>query len=103
GTAYRGPMIPTTTSSLPPIVERETEVTKDTMYPTNNRSTKDVQPPVVLVESPILNSEPVVAPIIEPVVAPVSALKPNQRPSILYSSRLHDQKLHDKANDQREK
>nr|GEU40256.1 reverse transcriptase domain-containing protein [Tanacetum cinerariifolium] len=34
---------------------------------------------------------------------PVSAPKPNQRPSIPYPSRLHDQKLRDKANDQREK
>nr|GEV77621.1 reverse transcriptase domain-containing protein [Tanacetum cinerariifolium] len=54
-------------------------------------------------ESPILNSEPVVASIIEPVVASVIASKPNQRPSIPYPSRLHDQKLRDKANDQREK
>nr|GEU55392.1 reverse transcriptase domain-containing protein [Tanacetum cinerariifolium] len=72
------------------------------MHPTNNGSTKDVQPLVVQTESPILNSEPVVAPIIKPVDAPVSALKPNQRPSIPYPSRLHDQKLRDKANDQRE-
>nr|GEX91684.1 hypothetical protein [Tanacetum cinerariifolium] len=57
----------------------------------------------LVTESPILNFEPVVAPIIEPVVAPVSALKPNQRPSIPYPSRLHDQKLRDKPNDQREK
>nr|GEW11177.1 reverse transcriptase domain-containing protein [Tanacetum cinerariifolium] len=41
GTAYQGPTIPTS-SSLPPVVERETEATKDTMHPTNNRSTKDV-------------------------------------------------------------
>nr|GEU97789.1 reverse transcriptase domain-containing protein [Tanacetum cinerariifolium] len=102
-TAYQGPTIPTTSSSLPPVVERETEATKDTMHPTNNGSTKDVQPLVVQTESPILNSEPVVVPIIEPVAAPVSALKPNQRPSIPYPSRLHDQKLRDKANDQREK
>nr|GEX51529.1 reverse transcriptase domain-containing protein [Tanacetum cinerariifolium] len=54
-------------------------------------------------ESPILNSEPVVTPIIEPVASPVSVPKPNQRPSIPYPSRLHDQKLHGKANDQREK
>nr|GEW08121.1 DNA-directed DNA polymerase [Tanacetum cinerariifolium] len=46
---------------------------------------------------------PVVPSIIEPVVALVSAPKPNQRPSIPYPSRLHDQKLRDKANDQREK
>nr|GEX54232.1 reverse transcriptase domain-containing protein [Tanacetum cinerariifolium] len=84
-------------------IERETEVTKDTVPPTNNGSTKDVQPSVVQTQTPILNSEPVVAPIIEPVVAPVSAPKPNQKHLIPYPSRLHDQKLHDKANDQREK
>ncbi|GKB51862.1 hypothetical protein Tco_0902615 [Tanacetum coccineum] len=49
GVAYQGPKIPTTYSSPPKVVERETEVTKDTMPPTNNRSTKDVQPPVVQV------------------------------------------------------
>nr|GFB79894.1 reverse transcriptase domain-containing protein [Tanacetum cinerariifolium] len=74
GTAYQGPTIPTTSSSLPLVVERKTEATKDTVHPTNNRSTKDVQPPVVLAESPILNYGPVIAPIIEPVVSPVSAL-----------------------------
>nr|GEV42958.1 reverse transcriptase domain-containing protein [Tanacetum cinerariifolium] len=73
GTAYQRPTIPTTSSSLPPVVERETEVTKDTMPPANNGSTKDVQPP------------------------------PNQKPSIPYPSRLHDQKLRDKTNDQKEK
>nr|GEV83157.1 reverse transcriptase domain-containing protein [Tanacetum cinerariifolium] len=85
------------------LVEHETEVTKDTVPPTNNRSTKDVQAPVVQTETPILNSKPVVASIIQPVVAPVSALKPNQKPSIPYLSMIHDQNLHDKANDQKEK
>nr|GEV32799.1 putative reverse transcriptase domain-containing protein [Tanacetum cinerariifolium] len=42
GTAYQGPMIPTTFSSLPKVVERETEVTKYTVPPTNKGSTKDV-------------------------------------------------------------
>nr|GEY45643.1 hypothetical protein [Tanacetum cinerariifolium] len=69
GTAYQGPTIPTTSSSLSPVVERETEATKDTVHPTNNGSTKDVQPLVVQTETPILNSEPIVASIIEPVVA----------------------------------
>nr|GEU39908.1 reverse transcriptase domain-containing protein [Tanacetum cinerariifolium] len=82
GTAYQGPTIHTTSSSLPPVVECETEVTKDTVHPTNNGSTKDVQPSVVQTENSILNSEPVVAPIIEPVVDPASALKPNQKPLI---------------------
>nr|GEW27360.1 reverse transcriptase domain-containing protein [Tanacetum cinerariifolium] len=103
GTAYQGPTIPTTSSSLPQVVERETEVTNDMVPPTNNGSTKDVQPLVFQTETPIQNSERVVTPIIEPVPAPVSALKPNQKPSIPYPSRLHDQKLRDKANDQKEK
>nr|GEV64669.1 DNA-directed DNA polymerase [Tanacetum cinerariifolium] len=84
-------------------VKRKTKATKDTVHPTNNGSTKDVQPLVIPAESLILNSEPVVTPIIEPVVVPVSALKPNLKPSIPYPSRLHDQKLRDKANDQKEK
>nr|GEZ46978.1 reverse transcriptase domain-containing protein [Tanacetum cinerariifolium] len=101
GTAYQGPTIPTTSSST--VVERETEATKDTVHPTNNGSTEDVQPSVVQSESLILNSEPVNSPIIEPVASPVSAPRPNQRPSIPYPSSLQDQKLRDKANDQREK
>nr|GEY06797.1 reverse transcriptase domain-containing protein [Tanacetum cinerariifolium] len=94
GNAYQGPTIPTSSSSLPQVVERKIEVTKDTMLPTNNGSAKDVQPPVVQIETPVPNSEPV--------VAPVSAPKPNQKPSIPYPSRFHDQKLRDKANDQKE-
>nr|GEZ48737.1 reverse transcriptase domain-containing protein [Tanacetum cinerariifolium] len=84
-------------------VERDTEVTKDTMPHTHNGSTKDVQPLVVQVETSIPNSEPVVALVAEPVATPVSALKPNQKPSIPYPSRLHDQKLRNKANDQKDK
>nr|GEV78721.1 reverse transcriptase domain-containing protein [Tanacetum cinerariifolium] len=105
GTAYQGPTIPTTTttSSSSPVVEHETGVTKDKVHPTNNGSTEDVQPSVVSTESPILNFEPVISPIIVPIASPVSAPKPNQRPSIPYPSILQDQKLCDKANDQREK
>nr|GEW89588.1 reverse transcriptase domain-containing protein [Tanacetum cinerariifolium] len=102
GMAYKGPTIPTTSSSSK-VVERETEVTKHTVPPTNNGSTKDVQPPVVQVENQVPNSEPVVALVVEPVEAPVSAPKPNPKPSIPYPSRLNDQKLHDKANNQMEK
>ncbi|GJU64711.1 reverse transcriptase domain-containing protein [Tanacetum coccineum] len=50
GVAYKGPTIPTTSSS-PKVVERETEVTNDTVLPTNNGSTEDVQPPIVPVET----------------------------------------------------
>nr|GEX57656.1 reverse transcriptase [Tanacetum cinerariifolium] len=70
GTAYQGPMIPTTSSSLPPIVERETEATKDTVHPTNCGSTKDVQPLVVQTESPILNSERLLLPSLSPLLLP---------------------------------
>nr|GFC37520.1 hypothetical protein [Tanacetum cinerariifolium] len=102
GNAYKGPTIPTTLS-VPKVVDRETEVTKDTVPPTNNGSTKDVQPSVVQIETPIPNSEPVVALVVEPVEAPVSALNPNQKLAIPYPSGLHDQKLCDKANDHKEK
>ncbi|GJT96544.1 hypothetical protein Tco_1092062 [Tanacetum coccineum] len=95
GVAYQGPTIPTTFSSPPKVVERETEVTKDTVPPTNNRSTEDVQPPVVQVETHVPNSEPV--------IAPASAPKPNPKTSIPYPSRLNDQKIREKANNQIEK
>nr|GEU81276.1 reverse transcriptase domain-containing protein [Tanacetum cinerariifolium] len=95
GNAYKGPTIPTASSSPPELVECETKVTKDTMPPTNKGSTKDVQPPIIQIETLISNSKTIVTPVIEPVVAPVSAPKPNQKPSIPYPSRLHDKKLHD--------
>nr|GFC33621.1 reverse transcriptase domain-containing protein [Tanacetum cinerariifolium] len=85
------------------VVENEPEVTKDIVHPTNNGSTEDVQPPVLQSESLILTSELVNSPIIEPVISPVSTPRPNLRPSIPYLSRLQDQKLCDKANDQRDK
>ncbi|GJT01383.1 reverse transcriptase domain-containing protein [Tanacetum coccineum] len=95
GVAYQGPMIPTTTSSPPKVVERETEVTKDMVHPTNNRSTKDVQTLVIQVQSQVPNSEPV--------VDPVSVPMPYPKPSIPYPSRRNDEKRREKANDQVEK
>nr|GEW16496.1 reverse transcriptase domain-containing protein [Tanacetum cinerariifolium] len=67
----KGTTIPTTTSSSP-VVERKIKVTKDMVHPTNNGSTKDVQPLVVPTESLILNSEPLISPIIKPVASPLS-------------------------------
>ncbi|GJX61323.1 reverse transcriptase domain-containing protein [Tanacetum coccineum] len=93
GVAYKGPTIHTTSS--PKVVEREPEVTKDTMHPTNNGSTKDVPPPVV----PIVHHES----ISEPVNAPVSASRPNQKASIPFPSRRNDERRREKANDQIEK
>ncbi|GJX63324.1 hypothetical protein Tco_0296224 [Tanacetum coccineum] len=42
-------------------------------------------------------------PVVEPVEAPVSAPKPNPKPSIPYPSRLNDQKIREKANNQMDK
>nr|GEY42010.1 hypothetical protein [Tanacetum cinerariifolium] len=50
--------------------ENEPEATKNTMHPSNNESTKDVQPLVVKSESLILTSKPVNSPIIEPITSP---------------------------------
>ncbi|GJR06593.1 reverse transcriptase domain-containing protein [Tanacetum coccineum] len=90
GVAYKGPMIPITSS--PKVMERETEVTKDTMPPANNGSTEDVQPPVV----PVVHHES----ISEPVNALVSASMPNQKASIPFPSRRNDERRREKANDQ---
>ncbi|GKE13276.1 hypothetical protein Tco_1416827, partial [Tanacetum coccineum] len=91
----QGPTIPTTSSSPPKVVERETEVTKDTVPPTNNRRTKDVQSSVVHVQPHVPNSEPV--------VAPDSAPKPNPKSSIPYPSRHNNESSREKSNDQIEK
>ncbi|GKF89771.1 hypothetical protein Tco_0263734, partial [Tanacetum coccineum] len=95
GVDYQGPTIPTTSSSPPKVVERETEVTKDPILPTNNGSTKDVQPSVVQVQPQVPNSKAV--------VAPDSAPMPNPNPLIPYPSRRNDERRREKANDQIEK
>nr|GEY10532.1 reverse transcriptase domain-containing protein [Tanacetum cinerariifolium] len=82
------------------VVENESEATKDTVKPTNNESTKDVQPQVVQSESPVLTSKPVTSPISEPVIAPVSASKPNPKTSITYPSRRNDERNRENANNQ---
>ncbi|GJX14007.1 reverse transcriptase domain-containing protein [Tanacetum coccineum] len=93
GVVYQGPTIPTISS--PKVVEHKTKVTKDTIFPTNNEITEDVQPPVV----PVENQNPVS----EPVVAPVSASMPNLKSSIPYPSRRNDEKRCENANEQKEK
>ncbi|GKD25921.1 reverse transcriptase domain-containing protein, partial [Tanacetum coccineum] len=84
GVAYDGPTVPPTPSPLPKEVKHETEATKDKVHTTSSQSTAHVQPLVVQV------------PILEPEVAP----KPNPKLSIPYPSRLNDQKLREKANNQ---
>nr|GEV28730.1 reverse transcriptase domain-containing protein [Tanacetum cinerariifolium] len=89
GVSHDGPQIP------PPVVENEPKVTKDTMNPTNNGNTKDVQPQAVQSESLVST--------FEPAIAPVSASTPNPKASIPYPSRRNDEKNHEKANNQIEK
>nr|GEZ40560.1 reverse transcriptase domain-containing protein [Tanacetum cinerariifolium] len=72
GVSYDGPQIPPPHSFLPKVVENEPEATKDTMHPTNNRSTEYVQPSIVQSESPILTSEPVNSLTIKPIISPLS-------------------------------
>ncbi|GJW14080.1 reverse transcriptase domain-containing protein [Tanacetum coccineum] len=74
--SYDGPPIPPPSSSLPKVVERVPEVTKDTVQP----STKNIQP--LVVQTQVLIDEPVVAP------------KP--KPTIPYPSRVNKQKLREK-------
>ncbi|GKG07872.1 hypothetical protein Tco_0333704, partial [Tanacetum coccineum] len=78
----------------PKAINHDDEVTKDTMPPADNRSTENVQPPVVQIQSRNQNPEPNVA----PVVAPVVTLVP--KASIPFPSRRNDERRKEKANDQ---
>nr|GEW57621.1 hypothetical protein [Tanacetum cinerariifolium] len=77
GVTYDGTQI------LPLVVENKPEVTKDTVNPTNNGNTEDVQPQAVQFESPVSISEPE--------IAPVNASKPNPKALIPYLLALKSQ------------
>nr|GFA40657.1 reverse transcriptase domain-containing protein [Tanacetum cinerariifolium] len=87
--SYDGPSI------SPPVVENAPEATKDTVTPTNNGNTKDVQPQAVSSKPPVSTSEPA--------NTPISASKPNLQASIPYPSRRNDERNREKAKDQIEK
>nr|GEW73404.1 DNA-directed DNA polymerase [Tanacetum cinerariifolium] len=74
GVSYDGPQIPPSTFFLPKVVENKPEANKDTLHPTNNESTKDVQPQVVQSKFLILTSEPANSLTIEPVISPAECL-----------------------------
>nr|GEX57506.1 retrovirus-related Pol polyprotein from transposon 17.6 [Tanacetum cinerariifolium] len=88
GVSYDGPQIP------PPVVENEPEVTKDTVNPTNNRNTEDVQPQALQSKSLVST---------EPAITPVSASMSNPKASIPYPSMRNDERNREKANNQIEK
>ncbi|GJR28237.1 reverse transcriptase domain-containing protein [Tanacetum coccineum] len=68
GVSYDGPQIP------PPVVEVETEVIKDTVLP--NRSTKNVQPPIVQVDELVV--------------------MPRTKATLPYPARVNKEKIHEK-------
>nr|GEU76159.1 reverse transcriptase domain-containing protein [Tanacetum cinerariifolium] len=83
GMSYDGPQIPPPPSFFHPVVENEPEATKDTVNPTNNGNTKDVQPQAV-------HPKLVTSLISEPTITPVSASRPNPQASIPYLLSLSD-------------
>ncbi|GJV89531.1 reverse transcriptase domain-containing protein [Tanacetum coccineum] len=76
GVSYDGPPIP------PPVVEKESEATKDTELP----STEDIQPPP-LVQEQTKDKEPIEEP---------SFVANKAKPNLPYPSRLNKQKIHEK-------
>ncbi|GJT97165.1 reverse transcriptase domain-containing protein [Tanacetum coccineum] len=76
GVSYDGPPIP------PPVVEKESEVTKDTKLP----STEDIQPPP-LVHEQTKDKEPIEEP---------SFVANKAKPNLPYPSRLNKQKIREK-------
>ncbi|GJS37454.1 reverse transcriptase domain-containing protein [Tanacetum coccineum] len=76
GISYDGPPIP------PPVVEKESEVTKDTELP----STEDIQPPPLIHEQP-KDKEPIEEP---------SFIANKAKPNLPYPSRLNKQKIREK-------
>nr|GEU63971.1 reverse transcriptase domain-containing protein [Tanacetum cinerariifolium] len=97
GVSYNGPQI------SPHVVENKPEATKDTVNPTNNGNTEDVQPQAVQSESPVSTSKPVTSLISEPAIALVSASNPNPKALIPYPSRRNNERNHEKDNNQIEK
>ncbi|GJV96264.1 hypothetical protein Tco_1547841 [Tanacetum coccineum] len=75
GASYDGPLIP------PPVVEKESEVTKDTELP----STEDIQPPP-LVQEQTKDKEPIEEP----------SLDQKTKPNLPYPSRLAKEKIREK-------
>ncbi|GKA66369.1 hypothetical protein Tco_0766177 [Tanacetum coccineum] len=84
--------LPSNTVTNPKEDLKEQGDLKDTIFPTNNGITEDVQPLVV----PVKNQNP----IFEPDVAPVNAPMPNPKPSIPYPSKRNDER---NSNEQKEK
>nr|GEX95574.1 reverse transcriptase domain-containing protein [Tanacetum cinerariifolium]GEX97519.1 reverse transcriptase domain-containing protein [Tanacetum cinerariifolium]GEY62344.1 reverse transcriptase domain-containing protein [Tanacetum cinerariifolium] len=90
GVSYDGPQILPPPSFLPKVVENKPEATKDTVNPTKNGSTENVQPQVVQSGSLILNSKPVTSPISKPVIAPVTLIGNKEKLSEMAQTSLNE-------------
>nr|GEW81976.1 reverse transcriptase domain-containing protein [Tanacetum cinerariifolium] len=66
------------------------EVTKDTLNPTNNGNTEDVQPQAVQSEYPVLISKPVTFPISEPAIALVTLIENKEKLSEMARTLLNE-------------
>nr|GEU40437.1 reverse transcriptase domain-containing protein [Tanacetum cinerariifolium] len=96
GVSYDGPQIPPPPFSFPSVVENEPEATKDTVDPTNNGNTEDIQPQAV-------HPKLVTSLISEPAITLVSVPRPNPKASIPYPSRRNNERNRERAKDQIEK
>ena len=97
GASYKGPKIPSTSFSSPEVLEKEAEVTTDTIPPIDKGSNNDVPPPVIQVPATKNKVVPETPPV------PVENPKTTPKSSIPYPSRLSDQKLREKASHQMDK
>nr|GEV39584.1 reverse transcriptase domain-containing protein [Tanacetum cinerariifolium] len=77
GNSYHGPMFPTT-SSPPKLVERETEVTKDMVPPTNNESIKDINLRLSKLKSKCRILSPLLLPLQSPLLLPLVLRSPTR-------------------------
>nr|GEV95698.1 reverse transcriptase domain-containing protein [Tanacetum cinerariifolium] len=96
GVSYNGPQIPPSTSFHPKVVENKPEAKKDTVHPTNNGSTEDVQPPVVQTETLEIQ---ISKPISEPVNSPDKLYKLARTPLNDHCSAILLKKLPEKLGD----
>nr|GEU77855.1 hypothetical protein [Tanacetum cinerariifolium] len=87
GVSYDGPQLPPPPSFLPKVVENEPEATKDTVHPTNNGSTEDVQPLMVQTKTSEIQ---ISKPVAEPVIAPITLIENKEKLSEMAKTPLNE-------------
>nr|GFC20635.1 reverse transcriptase domain-containing protein [Tanacetum cinerariifolium] len=92
GVSYDGPQIPPPPSFLPPVLENKPEATNDTVNPTNNGNTEDVQPQAVY-------PKPVTSLISEPTITPEKLSEMARTPLNEHCSKVLLKKIPEKLGD----